>query len=164
VGKHPAGARPPIQGHRHQNVAFPMLIPAASSIRRSTTSRVSQSLRLSPSAAEKNLRNPGHSPYVGNHYRPHVVEVDFSLSRPAGVDEPVEQRGALELRTKLFLRTLEFYCRKATPRTRLAKRPRRKRANADIYADFAINDAAIPVIPGKNPMPRNCRRGRHLFD
>jgi prolyl-tRNA synthetase len=54
-----------------------------------------------------------------------------------------------ELRTKLFLRTAEFYWQEghtahATDEEALEETYRM----LDVYADFAINDAAIPVIKG----------------
>jgi prolyl-tRNA synthetase len=54
-----------------------------------------------------------------------------------------------ELRTKLFLRTAEFYWQEghtahATEKEALEETYRM----LDVYADFAINDAAIPVIKG----------------
>src|SRR5260370_25068279 len=55
-----------------------------------------------------------------------------------------------ELRTKFFLRTLEFYWQEGHP-----AHATREEAEAEtlqmlhIYADFAMSDAAIPVIPGK---------------
>src|ERR1700744_5700153 len=55
-----------------------------------------------------------------------------------------------ELRTKLFLRPLEFFWQEdhnahATREEAEAE----TRQMLDIYTDFAMNDAAIPVIPGK---------------
>ena len=55
-----------------------------------------------------------------------------------------------ELRTRLFLRTLEFYWQEghtahATPEEAEAETLRM----LNIYADFAVNDAAVPVIPGR---------------
>jgi prolyl-tRNA synthetase len=54
-----------------------------------------------------------------------------------------------ELRTKLFLRTLEFFWQEghtahATPEEAEAE----TRQMLDVYTDFAVNEAAIPVIPG----------------
>ena len=54
-----------------------------------------------------------------------------------------------ELRTKLFLRTLEFYWQEghtahATREEALAETTQM----LDVYTDFAVSDAAIPVIPG----------------
>ncbi|HIE57016.1 MAG TPA: proline--tRNA ligase [Anaerolineales bacterium] len=54
-----------------------------------------------------------------------------------------------ELRTKLFLRTAEFYWQEghtahATPEEAMEETYRM----LDVYADFAINDCAIPVIKG----------------
>jgi len=55
-----------------------------------------------------------------------------------------------ELRTRLFLRTLEFYWQEghtahATEQEAIEETLRM----LDVYADFAINDAAVPVIKGK---------------
>ena len=55
-----------------------------------------------------------------------------------------------ELRTKLFLRTLEFYWQEghtahATPEEGQEETLRM----LDVYADFAINDGAIPVVKGR---------------
>jgi prolyl-tRNA synthetase len=55
-----------------------------------------------------------------------------------------------ELRTKLFLRTLEFYWQEGH-----TAHATREEAEAEtlqmlnIYTDFAVNDAAVPVIPGR---------------
>ena len=54
-----------------------------------------------------------------------------------------------ELRTKLFLRTLEFYWQEGhTAHATAVEANERTRMMLDIYADFAINDAAVPVITG----------------
>ena len=55
-----------------------------------------------------------------------------------------------ELRTKLFLRTLEFYWQEGhTAHATQQEAEDETRQMLDIYTDFAVNDAAIPVIPGK---------------
>jgi prolyl-tRNA synthetase len=55
-----------------------------------------------------------------------------------------------ELRTKLFLRTLEFFWQEGhTAHATLEEAEAETRQMLDIYADFAIRDAAIPVIPGR---------------
>ncbi len=61
-----------------------------------------------------------------------------------------------EMRTKLFLRTLEFYWQEGhTAHATAEEAEERTRMMLDIYTDFAINKAAIPVIPGeKSPMER----------
>src|SRR5215813_5820064 len=54
-----------------------------------------------------------------------------------------------ELRTKLFLRTLEFYWQEGhTAHATKQEAMDETRQMLDVYADFAVNDAAIPVIPG----------------
>ncbi|MBK6711189.1 MAG: proline--tRNA ligase [Chloroflexi bacterium] len=54
-----------------------------------------------------------------------------------------------ELRTKLFLRTLEFYWQEGhTAHATAAEAEERTRLMLDVYADFAINEAAVPVIRG----------------
>ena len=55
-----------------------------------------------------------------------------------------------ELRTKLFLRTLEFYWQEGhTAHATQQEAEDETLQMLDVYTDFAVNDAAIPVIPGK---------------
>jgi prolyl-tRNA synthetase len=55
-----------------------------------------------------------------------------------------------ELRTKLFLRTLEFYWQEGhTAHATQQEAEDETRQMLDAYADFAVTDAAIPVIPGR---------------
>ena len=55
-----------------------------------------------------------------------------------------------ELRTKLFLRTLEFFWQEGhTAHETLEEAEAETRQMLDIYTDFAVNEAAIPVIPGR---------------
>jgi prolyl-tRNA synthetase len=54
-----------------------------------------------------------------------------------------------ELRTKLFLRTLEFYWQEGhTAHATREEAVEETRQMLDVYSDFAVSDAAIPVIPG----------------
>src|SRR6266403_1060071 len=54
-----------------------------------------------------------------------------------------------ELRTKLFLRTLEFYWQEGhTAHATQQEAMDETRRMLDTYTDFAVNEAAIPVIPG----------------
>ncbi|GAB4271760.1 MAG: proline--tRNA ligase [Candidatus Promineifilaceae bacterium] len=54
-----------------------------------------------------------------------------------------------ELRTKLFLRTLEFYWQEGhTAHATREEAEERTRMMLDTYIDFAVNEAAVPVIPG----------------
>jgi prolyl-tRNA synthetase len=54
-----------------------------------------------------------------------------------------------ELRTKLFLRTLEFYWQEGhTAHATREEAVKETRRMLDVYTDFAVNEAAIPVIPG----------------
>ena len=55
-----------------------------------------------------------------------------------------------ELRTKLFLRTTEFYWQEGhTAHATQAEAEFETRQMLDVYTDFAVNEAAIPVIPGE---------------
>ena len=55
-----------------------------------------------------------------------------------------------ELRTKLFLRTLEFYWQEGHTAHATAEEAQAETMQMlDIYTDFAVNEAAIPVIPGR---------------
>ena len=54
-----------------------------------------------------------------------------------------------ELRTRLFLRTLEFYWQEGhTAHATEAEAEGETRQMLDIYSDFAIKEGAVPVIPG----------------
>ena len=55
-----------------------------------------------------------------------------------------------ELRTRLFLRTLEFYWQEGHTAHATEEEAREEtRRMLDVYADFAVNDAAVPVVPGR---------------
>jgi prolyl-tRNA synthetase len=55
-----------------------------------------------------------------------------------------------ELRTKLFLRTLEFFWQEGhTAHATFEEAEAETRQMLGIYRDFAVNEAAIPVIPGR---------------
>jgi prolyl-tRNA synthetase len=54
-----------------------------------------------------------------------------------------------ELRTKLFLRTLEFFWQEGhTAHANYEEAEAETRQMLGIYTDFAVNEAAVPVIPG----------------
>ncbi|MBP1595304.1 MAG: prolyl-tRNA synthetase [Acidobacteria bacterium] len=58
-----------------------------------------------------------------------------------------------ELRTKLFLRTLEFFWQEGhTAHATYEEAEAETRQMLDIYTDFAVRDAAIPVIPGRKSL------------
>ncbi len=55
-----------------------------------------------------------------------------------------------EMRTKLFLRTLEFYWQEGhTAHATAQEAEEETRRMLDIYADMAVNDGAVPVVPGR---------------
>lgn len=55
-----------------------------------------------------------------------------------------------EMRTRLFLRTLEFYWQEGHTAHATAEEAEAETLQMlDIYADFARNEAAVPVIPGR---------------
>lgn len=55
-----------------------------------------------------------------------------------------------ELRTRLFLRTLEFYWQEGhTAHATAEEAQEETRRMLDIYTDFAVNDGAVPVVPGR---------------
>jgi prolyl-tRNA synthetase len=55
-----------------------------------------------------------------------------------------------ELRTKMFLRTLEFFWQEGhTAHATYDEAEAETRQMLDIYTDFAVNEAAVPVIPGR---------------
>jgi prolyl-tRNA synthetase len=55
-----------------------------------------------------------------------------------------------ELRTKLFLRTLEFFWQEGhTAHATQEEAEAETRQMVDVYTDFAVREAAVPVIPGR---------------
>jgi prolyl-tRNA synthetase len=55
-----------------------------------------------------------------------------------------------EMRTRLFLRTLEFYWQEGhTAHATQEEAQAETMRMLDVYTDFAVNEAAIPVIPGR---------------
>jgi len=55
-----------------------------------------------------------------------------------------------ELRTRLFLRTLEFYWQEGhTAHATYQEAEAETRQMVDVYTDFAVRDAAVPVISGR---------------
>jgi prolyl-tRNA synthetase len=55
-----------------------------------------------------------------------------------------------ELRTKLFLRTLEFYWQEGhTAHATYEEAEAETRQMVDVYTDFAVNEAAVPVFAGR---------------
>jgi len=55
-----------------------------------------------------------------------------------------------ELRTKLFLRTLEFFWQEGhTAHATAEEAEIETRQMLDVYTDFAVKEAAVPVIPGR---------------
>jgi prolyl-tRNA synthetase len=55
-----------------------------------------------------------------------------------------------ELRTRLFLRTLEFFWQEGhTAHATAEEAEAETRQMLDIYTDFAVREAAVPVIPGR---------------
>jgi prolyl-tRNA synthetase len=55
-----------------------------------------------------------------------------------------------ELRTRLFLRTMEFLWQEGHTAHATAEEAQEETLRMlDVYTDFAVNDAAIPVVPGR---------------
>src|SRR5512133_1459654 len=54
-----------------------------------------------------------------------------------------------EMRTRMFLRTLEFYWQEGHTAHATAKEAEEETLRMlDVYTDFAVNEAAVPVVPG----------------
>ena len=70
-----------------------------------------------------------------------------------------------ELRTKLFLRTLEFFWQEGhTAHATAEEAEAETRQMLDVYTDFAVREAAVPVIPGRKSDCRTFRRrGKNLL-
>jgi len=69
-----------------------------------------------------------------------------------------------EMRTRLFLRTLEFYWQEGhTAHATAAEGEEETLRMLNQYADFAINEAAVPVIPGRKSATEKFAGAQHSY-
>lgn len=69
-----------------------------------------------------------------------------------------------EMRTRLFLRTLEFYWQEGhTAHATAAEGEEETIRMLNQYADFAINEAAVPVIPGRKSAAEKFAGAQHSY-
>ena len=136
----------------HQNVAFPMLIPKSfiekekSHVEGFSPELAVVTIGGGEELAEPLVIRPTSETIIGHMWSKWIQSYR---------DLPVlmNQWNSVirwELRTKLFLRTLEFYWQEGhTAHATREEAEAETRQMLDIYTDFAVNDAAIPVIPGR---------------
>src|SRR3979490_1106244 len=136
----------------HQNVAFPMLIPRSFIDKeKHHVEGFSPELGVVPIGGGEELAEP----LVIRPTSETIIGHMWSKWIQSYRDLPVlmKQWNSVvrwELRTKLCLRTLEFYWQEGhTAHATREEAEAETRQMLDIYTDFAVNDAAIPVIPGK---------------
>jgi len=136
----------------HQNVAFPLLIPRSFIDKeKSHVEGFSPELAVVTIGGGEELSEP----LVIRPTSETIIGHMWSKWIQSYRDLPVlmNQWNSVvrwELRTKLFLRTLEFYWQEGhTAHATREEAEAETRQMLDIYTDFAVNDAAIPVIPGK---------------
>lgn len=136
----------------HQNVAFPMFIP------RSFIDKEKHHVEgFSPELAVVTIGGGEElaEPLVVRPTSETIVGHMWSKWIKSYRDLPVlmNQWNSVvrwEMRTKLFLRTLEFFWQEGhTAHATREEAEAETRQMLDIYTDFALNDAAIPVIPGR---------------
>lgn len=69
-----------------------------------------------------------------------------------------------EMRTRLFLRTLEFYWQEGHTAHATAQEAEEETLRMlDVYTDFAINEAAVPVIPGRKSETEKFAGAKHSY-
>ena len=150
----------------HQNVAFPMLIP------RSFIDKEKHHVEgFSPELAVVTIGGGEElaEPLVIRPTSETIIGHMWSKWIQSYRDLPVlmNQWNSVvrwELRTKLFLRTLEFYWQEGhTAHATREEADAETRQMLDIYTDFAVNDAAIPVIPGKKSDAEKFAGADHTF-
>src|SRR5262244_252377 len=136
----------------HLNAAFPLLIPQSFLEKEQThVAGFSPELAVVTIGGGKELEEP----LVVRPTSETIIGHAYSKWIQSYRDLPVlmNQWNSVvrwELRTKLFLRTLEFYWQEGhTAHATREEAEVETRQMLDIYTDFAVNDAAIPVIPGK---------------
>ena len=150
----------------HQNVAFPMLIP------RSFIDKEKHHVEgFSPELAVVTIGGGEElvEPLVIRPTSETIIGHMWSKWIQSYRDLPVlmNQWNSVvrwELRTKLFLRTLEFYWQEGhTAHATREEAEAETRQMLNIYTDFAVNDAAIPVIPGKKSDAEKFAGADHTF-
>lgn len=69
-----------------------------------------------------------------------------------------------EMRTRLFLRTMEFYWQEGhTAHATSEEADEETKRMINVYADFAINEAAVPVIPGRKSDAEKFAGAKYTF-
>src|ERR1700739_160866 len=136
----------------HQNVAFPLLIPRSfidkekHHVEGFSPELAVVTIGGGEELAEPLIIRPTSETIIGHAYAKWIQSYR---------DLPVliNQWNSVvrwELRTKLFLRTLEFFWQEGhTAHATYEEAQAETRQMLDIYTDFAVNEAAIPVIPGR---------------
>jgi len=136
----------------HVNAAFPLLIPRSFIEKeKSHVEGFSPELAVVTIGGGKELEEPlivrpTSETIIGHAYAKWIQSYrDLPIL--------INQWGSVvrwELRTKLFLRTLEFFWQEGhTAHATSEEAEIETRQMLDVYTDFAVNEAAIPVIPGR---------------
>jgi prolyl-tRNA synthetase len=136
----------------HVNAAFPMLIPRSFIEKeKSHVAGFSPELAVVTHGGGEELEEP----LVVRPTSETIIGHSFAKWIQSYRDLPllINQWNSVvrwELRTKLFLRTLEFFWQEGhTAHATLEEAEAETRQMLDIYTNFAVNEAAIPVIPGR---------------
>src|SRR5712664_4680129 len=168
VGKHPAGARPPLQGHRPSKRGVPdahsaQLHRQGKAPRGRVFARACGCHDWRRGRARRTFGYPSH---FGDHHRPYVVKVDPVVSRSARSDEPVEQRGALGITDQAFSPHARILLAGGPHGARHARRGGSGNApdagHLCGFCDKRCGDSGDPREKIRSGEIR--RRGRHLFD
>lgn len=136
----------------HQNAAFPLLIP------KSFLEKEKEHVEgFSPELAVVTIGGGEEleEPLVVRPTSETIIGYMYSKWIKSYRDLPVliNQWGNVvrwEMRTRLFLRTLEFYWQEGhTAHATYEEAEEETKRMLDIYTDFAVNEAAVPVMPGR---------------
>ncbi len=136
----------------HQNALFPMLIPMSFLQKEAQhVEGFSPELAVVTHGGGKKLEEP----LVVRPTSETIIGYMYSKWVRSYRDLPIliNQWGSVlrwEMRTRLFLRTAEFYWQEGhTAHATFEEAQEETIRMLEVYADFAINDAAIPVITGR---------------
>lgn len=136
----------------HVNAAFPMLIPQSYMTKeKEHVEGFSPELAVVTHGGGKELEEPlvvrpTSETIIGTMYAKWIQsyrDLPVLINQWANVVR-------WEMRTKLFLRTLEFYWQEGhTAHATEQEAVEETERMLNVYADFAINEAAVPVLPGQ---------------
>ena len=139
------------KGNRTRQRRFPLFIPQSFMTKeKEHVEGFSPELAVVTHGGGQELEEPLVVRPTSDHHRHDVRQMDQSYRDLPLLINQWANVVRWEMRTRLFLRTLEFYWQEGhTAHATSEEAEEHTKRMLDVYTDFAMNEAAIPVIPGQ---------------